>query len=270
MPKGMVDSQAFREVLFLMRNSLRDLGFPCEIVPNNVDPEKINIILGYNLLEYNDSFRQFHYIPWQLEHLPGTRWFNENAIAILKGALAIWDFSQINIDHLANHGIEASLLRLGHHAGLQSFSPAPEPEFDVVFYGSLNERRQQVLSTLANSADVRHINGLFGAERDEIVARARITLNMHYHESGIQESVRISHLLNNEIFVVSEDSRDDPFPGVDLVTCPYDQLVDTCLDYLKDESAREEKRRISAAQFKQLPMTAYLEPLAKAAALKMM
>jgi hypothetical protein len=272
MPKDTIDPLAFREVLFLLRNSLRKLGYACEIKPNHLDPDKINIILGYNLMAFGEIHRTTTFIPWQLEHLPGTHWFNENTLSICKHAAAVWDFSDINIQHLAKHDVEARLLRLGYEQSMQTFSPESETDCDVLFYGAINDRREKLLNALHHAgATVKRITGLFGQDRDAHIARAKMVINIHYHESGIQEAVRISHLLNNGVMVVSESAEDDPFPGVDLVTADYDDLTDTCMNLLADEVKREAARDLATKQFAEnCRMIDYLEPLAKEVVLEAM
>lgn len=65
------------------------------------------------------------------------------------------------------------------------------------------------------------------------------------------ETVRISHLLNNGSFVVTEDSDDNPYDGVDLVSVPYNKLVETCMYYIENEVEREETRKKNFHQYKE-------------------
>jgi hypothetical protein len=49
---------------------------------------------------------------------------------------------------------------------------------------------------------------VYGQARDALVARARIQLNVHYYEAKVFEVVRVSYLLANGRFVVSETGAD--------------------------------------------------------------
>jgi hypothetical protein len=59
--------------------------------------------------------------------------------------------------------------------------------------------------------------GCYGEERDALIARARIVLNVHYYESKVFEVVRVSYLLANRKCVLSESGSDidleAPSPG---------------------------------------------------------
>ena len=89
--------------------------------------------------------------------------------------------------------------------------PSPE-DIDVLFVGSVNERRLIVLKQLAAqgiNVDARF--NLYGAERDAFVARARIILNVHFYDARLFEIVRVSYLLANRKCVVSETGSDTAF-----------------------------------------------------------
>ena len=45
---------------------------------------------------------------------------------------------------------------------------------------------------------------LYGADRDALLARSKIVINMHQHDAQVFEIVRVSYLLANRRTVVSE------------------------------------------------------------------
>jgi hypothetical protein len=58
---------------------------------------------------------------------------------------------------------------------------------------------------------VHHAYDVWGPARDELIARAKVVLNLHYYEAAIFEQVRVSYLLNNEALVISESSEFVPY-----------------------------------------------------------
>ncbi len=128
---------------------------------------------------------------------------------------------------------------------------AAEEDIDVLFYGSLNERRRAVLEELRRRGARVHVAfGVYGAQRDSLVARSRIVLNVHYYQAKVFEIVRVSYLLANRRAVVSERGR-DPREEAEfehgVAFAPYDGLVDRCLALLADD---EERRRLAKAGFR--------------------
>lgn len=254
-------SLVFREVLFLLRNSLRDLGHKVEIVPNQLNPGSLNIIIGYHLLNWGDYLEQADYIPFQFEQLDTkTGWYSDSVAKVLAGATQVWDYSLRNIDFLKERGIESRHVPIGYHPDLRVVPEAQEKDIDVLFYGSVNDRRRQLMQRLARHCNARFEAGVFGAERDALIARSRIVLNLHYYDTKIMESVRIAHLLNNGCFVISESSADNAFPEVDLITAEYDEIEALCLDYLSRPDAIAAHASRTAAQFRRhMPMTGILK-----------
>jgi len=126
-----------------------------------------------------------------------------------------------------------SLVRPGYHASLETVARREEPDIDVLFIGALSPRRRAILARLrALGVRVHTGFGVYGEECNRLIARARVVLNIHQHETLNQlEEVRLSFLLANRCFVISEIADVDPYGG-GVVFAPYDQLVQRCTEYL--------------------------------------
>lgn len=230
-PPGYKHSQAFIEVAMLVKSSLSDLGIDCDIALNEVAPGRVNVLLGYHLLSLNDDLRNVEYIPYQLEQLSVTEGFySDRAEEILRHASAVWDYSLENIAFLSGRGIRAVHLPLGYHRKLERIPHSKEKDIDIFFFGSGGERRCAILDTLSASTTIvtKALFGAYGEARDHYIGRAKMILNIHAYDAKIFEAVRISYLINNRVFVVSEDSLHYPYPHVPLCMVPYEDLVETC------------------------------------------
>lgn len=250
-PQGYKHSYVFLETAVLIKNSLEDLGLSSEIVLNDLSRDKTNIILGYHLLTYSDSLNKYRYIPYQLEQLiAGGGVFTENLKRVLNGAEDIWDYSAENIVLLREHGISARHLPVGYHEKMEQIRHG-ERNIDVIFYGSVNPRRKRVLDELsAAGLSVKALFGVYKQERDGFISRSRIVLNIHHYSTKIFEAVRISYLLNNRCFIVSEESSVYPYDGVEMCLVPYDNIVDTCRRYLQNQDRMEEEAFAAYSSFK--------------------
>jgi SAM-dependent methyltransferase len=178
-------------------------------------------------------------------------WMSETYMALLRQH-PVLDYSIRNQTALRNRGIgHARVLPIGYAPILTRIDAAPEQDIDVLFYGSLNDRRRRVLDALAaRDVKVQHLFGSYGSERDRAIGRAKIVLNMHFYEVAIFEAVRVSFLLANGVCVVSEgDERDPdvaPLTG-GLVLAPYEDLVERCVGLLSESAKRESLGRAGLA-----------------------
>ena len=75
-----------------------------------------------------------------------SSWFNKNYIKKLKSAISVWDYSLRNVQNLKSYGIHATYVPLIYMPTLDTIPRLPEQEktIDVLFYGSINQRRKKI------------------------------------------------------------------------------------------------------------------------------
>ena len=257
-------SAAFDEVALTLQYGLQALGHDALISTRLDNRRRRHLVLGSHLLPKFPAPVPEDALFYNLEQIsPESPWFQAGLLDVLR-TRSCWDYSRSNITALEAAGIPvAALLPLGYAPPLTRIAPAQE-DIDVLFYGSLNERRAVVLRELTRRGlHVKHLFGVYGAARDAWIARSRIVLNMHYFDAKVFEAVRVTHLLANRRFVVSERGS-DPLEEADyatgLVFSDYAALADTCERYLRQP---EERRRIAETGFqlmRQRPIEALLAP----------
>jgi SAM-dependent methyltransferase len=144
---------------------------------------------------------------------------------------------------------------LGYVPELNRILPAQETDIDVLFYGSLNPRRSQIVSALKDSgAKVSVLFGVYGIERDNLISRSKIVLNVHFYEVKILEIVRVSYLLTNSKAVVTEccsETEIEEGLADAVVALPYESLVNGCLSLLRDDAKRRAVERRGFQYFSQ-------------------
>ncbi len=226
-PLNYPHSQAFTDLARCLSAAFADLGMDVPVA-NKI--EKGAIILGANLLDgdYKDL------IIYNLEQItPESPWVQSRYIDILKKN-EVWDYSEINIAELKKMGIEAKLVPIGYHECLKI--EKKDPVYDVLFYGSVNDRRAKILNELSSKCKSFSVFGVYGHERDKLIAQSKIVLNLHYYDSKVFEIVRASPILASGINLISEiGSGSEPFHSTDGFV-PYDGLVDKCIESLDDDS----------------------------------
>ena len=193
----------------------------------------------------------------------GCRSFSIGYQDILR-AYPVLDYQQKNVEYLRTLGVDAVHMPYGFHEGLRRASRAVK-DIDVLFFGSVNPRREPVLEALAQSGMNAHVvQGLYGAELDALVARAKIHVNIHYCESHPLEVVRLNYLMANGEFVISErgwDAEDNARYAHGLVFSAYEDIVENCQRFLKLEATylRTEIASIGAEIVRGMPQGAYIE-----------
>lgn len=256
-PPNYPHSRCFEEVALGLQAAFAALGFDAPIVTEPVAADHI-LTLGANLLPRIQTPLPENLILYNLEQItPGSPWLKPEYLALL-ACYPVWDYSPLNIRNLAALGVHnARLCGIGYAPELTRITPAQEEDIDVLFIGSMNERRRQVLESLA--AKGFKVIGLFnqyGTERDAQIARAKIVLNLHYYEAQVFEIVRVSYLLANRTCVVSETGNDTeleaPF-AKGVAFSPYEQLADRCVQLLQNDSERDAYKREGFTCFSQMP-----------------
>lgn len=259
-PEGYVHSDAFREVAETLVCGFQALGYQSGLVENTVDPSATNVVLGAHLLTEKDSLSlPPGTIIYNLEQMGGAS-LNESYYRLAE-RLPIWDYSPANLDWWKQRPclVEPVLVEIGFAPQLRRIERAPEQDIDVLFYGSLNERRIAVLRELERSGvRVQVAFGVYGRERDALIARAKIVLNLHCYETKRFEVVRVSYLLANSKAVVSESSDDMAGYENAVATFPYEQIVDGCTALLADEPRRRQLEERGYAFFRSRPIAPIL------------
>ncbi|WP_144439436.1 hypothetical protein [Geminocystis sp. NIES-3709] len=207
----------------------------------------IPIVLGGNLLTYVENVQlPNNSIIFNLEQVEqGSSWFTPQYIDLLK-SYQVWDYSDRNIDNLKRFfGISGvKKCSIGYVPQMTRLSLADEPDIDVLFYGSINERRQSILEGLKEKGlNVKILSGVYGQMRDDWIARSKLVINIHYYSAQVLELVRLSYLLANKVCIVSETGLDKSLEIAfqeGIAFADYDNLVETCVNLIKgDRSNRE-------------------------------
>lgn len=211
--------------------------------PNTVT--LLGVYLNQELQVYRDMHPGCKLIIYQLEPLCGTNhWWNRDAIiSKLKQADEVWDYDYQNVILLRLHGIRAVFKPFLHAQSVVATNLGVEKTIDVLFFGSLTERRGKILSELTNAVntDVRiHVVvNVLHPEIDRLIEQSKVIVNIH-HGDGVNqlEQPRVGYLLANGKHVVSEASAINYYNGLiteftdtsDLIAKVYHTLVNYNVD----------------------------------------
>ena len=256
---------AFLELGELIQYSLLELGHKASLGFNQIEQNSKNIVIGCHLLA-----------PAAIPTLPkssiilnteqiykdDSAW-NSNIFSWAKN-FELWDYSPKNMEKFNELGItHAKLLRIGYQKELERLNNNSSKEVDILFYGSVNERRHQVIQELTERGiNVKTLFGVYGKERDAWIEKSRIVLNHHFYASQIFEIVRVFYLITNSVAVVAEVNETtaiEPMYKDSIQSAPYEQLSQTCLQLLLNSRLRSELQEHSAKAFRQHPQKVFTE-----------
>ncbi|KFN02645.1 glycosyltransferase family 1 protein [Bacillus clarus] len=204
---------------------------------------KNTVVFGAHTCVYNPESLPKDAIIYNLEQLyDGSPYAHSIYLMILKNRV-IWDYSSQNIEWLKKKGVgkEIKHVRMNYAPTLEikreAFDNEISEDIDVLFIGALNERRQAILDGLKEVAPNLNIvfkDNAWGIPRNELIARAKIILNIHFYLTGILEAPRISQAVANHKFIISESSNaqdEAEWPGI--VFTPHEKIVEMVMKYIE-------------------------------------
>lgn len=241
-PEGYIHSGAFYELAELLCYSLKEIGCTARIFKNKFNPEAKNIIIGIHLLDtkFIQSIPKNSIIV-NTEQLSSVYadW-NENIIRWFSSGFELWDYSIRNIDYLRSFGVpNVKRLQIGYQKELRRIVITDYPDIDILFYGSLNERRKKILTALENKGlVVKVLFGVYGNERDSWIKKSKMVINHHFYDSEIFEVVRVFYLLTNSVAVVGEVNSSTEIEKrfeEGIAAAPFEEFVDKAVEIVKDK-----------------------------------
>ena len=225
--------------------ALRGLGHEADAAVNATRPDAINIVIGAQMLDeaqlaqlpprtviYN--LEQMARVP--LEHL-------KPVLRAMAGRFPIWEFSEANLPAWSAFGAtRVQYVKIGWAPVLERILRAQRQDIEVLIYGTPSDERLELYQALCRAnITALFVFGIYGAERDALIARSKIVVNASAYESRIFEIVRVSYLLANAKAVVSlvhPDTFIEPDMREAVHFAARDRIVEDCLALLDDDASR--------------------------------
>ena len=206
----------------------------------NLDGMYIDIVFGSHLLKSNNIIPENSIIV-DLEQLTDeSSQLGKNYISILKNN-QVWTYSSHNVDWLRHKNItNVKHVPFAYMPCLDKQCNIPvETDIDVLFYGNLSSRRMHIHNMLIKvlpSIKIIFKDNIWGDERDNLIARSKIILNIgNYTDIHLFEAVRVIPLLARQKFVISEecaDGHDYEYLKNGLIFCSYSDIISKVVHYL--------------------------------------
>ncbi len=265
-PSNEPRSETLKEVAISLSDAFKELGYLVPILTNPNEITETPIVLNANLLQKTDiNSLPRNSIIFNFEQIyEKSPWLTPFYLSLLKNHVVL-DYSNNNINKLKSLGVKnIHLCKIGYSKSLENLLPK-KYEYDFLMYGRPNNRRLNIINKLKELGyNSIFLENTYGNERDKIIAKSKIILNIHYYDASIFEIVRISYLLNNQKFVISEEGSDHDLenelkPG--LVFGTYDEIIDLCKYYINNTEKRDTIALSGYKLFKKNKQKEYLKKI---------
>ena len=236
----------YREVVETVQWGLAQLGHEVSAGENSFRADHVNVVFGVQVLPTADLMRlPDDTIVYNFEQIGGLDARDlKPLIRTVADRFRIWDYSAHNLATWERIGARRGVAHVpvGWAPVLKRIAPAPVQDIDVLFYGIPGPQRMSVFADLCNHGmTCVYVSGLYGAARDELIARSKLVLNINRYRSRIFEIVRVSYLLANGKAVVADRTADtyvEPDIADAVAFCAPESIVATCQSLLDDPAAR--------------------------------
>lgn len=266
-PVNYIHSEAFTELAELITYGLEDLGHTVLQTKNKTYSNSINIIIGCHLL--NKSL--ISQVPKNSIIINTEQIYNDDAkwnanIYDWINSFTSWDYSDRNILKFNSLGMShVQHLKIGFHKKLVRIPKANNQDIDVLFYGSIGDRRRLVLDQIKKlGLNVNAVFGVYGEARDQLISRSKIVINIHHFNSKIFEIVRTFYLMTNSKAIVAEvdtqTSIDEMYKN-GVYPAAYELLAYKCQYLLTNEKERIKLEEQSFETISKLNQSDFLQPL---------
>lgn len=260
------------EIARLICAGFRDAGFAAELLIDRFPEEETRADTIQIVVTPHEFFNLFltPALPWtRIQSItrplyllgteqPDSDWFHSN-LTIAPYAHAMLDINSLGVAGYRARGLHCFHLPLGYHPILEkrkSNAPA-ERDLDVCLLASMTERREKFLAIHADFFAQRNCHlrlvplgfaktettksYLPVEERNEVLQRSKILLNLHYSDLRYFEWHRMLVGLANGCCIITEicEGFAPLIPGKHFVMVEPEELVRCCQHYLEHPAERE-------------------------------
>lgn len=212
-PPGYIHALALLEAAEYVAEKCILAGYPASLRKNRLLADGLNIVFGAHINPQQSAAYPANTVIFNTEQIPEkSAWINPRYKMCLDRHF-VWDYSSFNLAALGHQ--RAQQVNFYHVEKLRRIIPDQQLEYDLIFYGSINDRRKKIIEALrARGIKILTVFGLYGPERDALLGKARAVLNLHFYESQIFQQIRAFYALSNGIPVISENFPEASAPGI--------------------------------------------------------
>lgn len=237
---------ALTEVAICLRDAIRAAGCASEHLSNRVDPEAYSIVLGAapGVERECPQLDPRRCAVFNFEQFGSTSRIAGPAYRDWLRDWLVLDYHSENVAWLKRENgpaQQAIELPIVPSPALAWGEPVDKKIVDVLFFGSLSERRDRVLRELEQRGlTVERVSGAYAWELAPALRRARLVLNIHFYERALFPVARVLQPVVQGVPVVCESSvfsRLGDWSDSGIVFADYADLPNVCDALLRSPDA---------------------------------
>jgi hypothetical protein len=203
-PNDYIHSFALLEAAEYINIRINQCGYESALTKNHLDPNRANIVVCGHLVPEELLRIDSKLIIFNSEQLPEDSVWTSPHYRSLLDKNYVWDYSPANLLKM-KHG-NTQLINFYYCDQLSRLEIKKPAKYDLVFYGSINERRKKILDEISKGGlRIKVVFGAYGGDRDALISESRAVLNLHYYDSQIFQQIRAFYPLINRIPIISEN-----------------------------------------------------------------
>lgn len=162
--------------------------------------QNILFILSYTKLNPSifSLLKDSKYVIFQLENLIESINIHKYT-ELFQHAMYIYDYNSYNLKYYNE--------TLNHKIHIFSPPISTKDRIEILFYGTLNERRNKILSDLKQTYNITIVTNVFGEKLNELIKKSDIILNISFYNNSLLETTRLNECLQYNADIISETPK---------------------------------------------------------------
>lgn len=252
---GYSHTEAFREAAERVEEECRRRRICCKITSSEDQEVDLNIIFGSHIkAQQVYKFNQEKSLIINLERLEAINESNKNSSYMkLLDKFKYIDFCSSNVKYCQENRVHTPeyLYRPWHEKKWKRVINEVDKTWDACLIGSSTPRRKEIIRQLEQAGLLVTENfNFYACERDEVLSKSKICLNIHAYENNQTAEIwRLNFLATNQIRIISEKcefEKDEENISDALTQVNYNDIAKTVIECINNENtlSREKKAKV--------------------------
>ena len=234
--------------------------FPCSLYIRQILPDDIinlkkdeyffiispQSTLARSSLPYLKKYTYFIFQTEQLNTIERASKFHKNKMihSLFSNSIAIMEYSQDNIKYYEKF-YKKKPIYMPFVLPLKIESKKNIKNIDILFYGSINQRRYviiEVLKRLLPNLNIIVCEKIFGTKLINMIKNSKIILNLHNYKDATLETARLYEAIPYDVHIISEKTKEVSL----MESLPSIHFVDELIAYEETDEIHVEKSKFKS------------------------